>query len=239
MKSGLPGTIFTQMRKDIIRGDYPIGSRLPAERDLAQKYEANRFAIREALAMLVQSGFAVTHPQSGTYVRDFNREGSVDTLVQVLRVKKTIDRRTLESLLKFRFVTETEAAYEAALRATPADIDVLEANLERKKSHLDNAKALAEGDYEFHRMIITLSGDIISRLIFQSFKPVYSFFSEYFYAISGAPEGSLEHNLKLLKALKKKDAAASRKAMGNVLKFAEKKVFEALSNEKASGIRMI
>jgi len=238
MKSGLPGKIFSDMRKDIIVGAYPVGSRLPPERDLVGKYRASRFAVREAIAMLTQSGFVVTHPQSGTYVRDFNREGSVETLVQVLRAQKTIDRQTLESMLKFRFVTETEAAGEAALRIRESDIALLDANLEKKKRHLKDAAVLAECDYEFHSAIITISGDIISRLVFQSFKPVYFFFSEFFYSIDGAPGISLDLNLKLLKALKRKDAAASRKAMGNVLKFAEKKVYEAIRSGSTTGIRL-
>ncbi len=226
------------MLNDIIGGAYPAGGKLPPERELVQKYKASRFAIREAIAMLAQGGFVVTHPQSGTYVRDFNREGSVDTLVQVLRIRKTIDRQTLDSLLKFRFVTETEAAGVAALRVTLDDIAYLEANLEKKKEHFRDAAALAEGDYDFHRTIITISGDIISRLVFQSFKPVYSFFTEFFYSIPGAPEASLELNLKLVRALKRKDVAASRKAMGGILKFAGKKVYEALQSGKSKMIRL-
>ena len=237
MNRGLPGKIFSDMRNDIIMGACPIGGRLPTERELAQKYKASRFAIREAIAMLAQSGFVVTHPQSGTYVKDFNQEGSVETLVQVLRVRKTIDRKTLESLLKFRYVTETEAAGEAALRVSQGDIESLEANLARKREHLRDVAVLAECDYDFHSAIITLSGDIISRLVFQSFKPVYSFFSEFYYAIAEAPEASLELNLKLVRALKRRDPAASRKAMGHVLKFAEKKVYEALKGGNSTMIR--
>lgn len=238
MKSGLPVKIFRDMRNDIIVGAYPVGSRLPPERELVGKYKASRFAVREAIAMLTQNGFVVTHPQSGTYVRDFNREGSVETLVQVLRAQKTIDRQTLESLLKFRFVTETEAAGEAALRIQRSDIAYLEANLDKKKRNPKDAAVLAECDYDFHSTIITISGDIISRLVFQSFKPVYFFFSEFFYSIDGAPGMSLELNLKLLKALNRKDAAASRKAMGNVLKFAEKKVYQAIRSGNSTGIRL-
>lgn len=231
MKKGLPGKIYGDMLKDIITGAYAIESKLPPERELVQKYKASRFAIREAIAMLAQSGFVVTQPQSGTYVRDFNREGSVETLVQVLRVKKTIDRQTIESLLRFRFVTETEAARRAALHIQESDIGYLESSLEKKKRHLKNAAVQAECDYDFHRAVITISGDIISRLVFQSFKPVYAFFAELFYSIEGMPDASLELNLKLLKALKRKDQDASRKAMGNILKFAEKKVYEAVKSE--------
>ncbi|MEE9910110.1 MAG: GntR family transcriptional regulator [Deltaproteobacteria bacterium] len=238
MKKGLPGRIYSDMLNDIIKGAYPVESKLPPERELVQKYKAGRFAIREAIAMLAQSGFAVTHPQSGTYVRDFNREGSVDTLVQVLRVKKTIDRPTIESLLRFRFVTETEAAGRAALHIQESDIEHLESGLERKKRYLKEAAVLAECDYDFHRAVITISGDIISRLVFQSFKPVYSFFAELFYSIEGMPEASLELNLKLMKALKRKDQDASRKAMGNILKFAEKKVYEAVKSGNSGKVRL-
>lgn len=238
MNRGLPGKIFSDMRNDIIMEATPVGGKLPPERELVQKYKASRFAIREAIAMLAQGGFVVTHPQSGTYVRDFNQEGSVETLVQVLRVRKTIDRKTLESLLKFRFVTETEAAGEAALRVSQSDIESLEANLARKKGHLQDIAVLAECDYAFHSAIITLSGDIISRLVFQSFKLVYSFFSEFYYSIAGAPEASLELNLKLVRALKRRDPAASRKAMGHILKSAEKKVYDALKGENSRMIRL-
>ncbi|HLZ19548.1 MAG TPA: GntR family transcriptional regulator [Smithellaceae bacterium] len=224
MNKGLPGRIHSDMLNDIIKGVYPVASKLPPERELVQKYKASRFAIREAIAMLAQSGFVVTHPQSGTYVRDFNREGSVETLVQVLRVKKTIDRPTIESLLRFRFVTETEAAGRAALHIQESDIVYLESSLERKNRYLKEAAVLAECDYDFHRAVITISGDIISRLVFQSFKPVYSFSAELFYSMEGMSDASLELNLELLKALKRKDQAASGKAMGHILKFAEKKV---------------
>ena len=228
MKKGLPGRILDDIRTDIIREAYPIGSRLPSERELSHKYGASRFAVREAIAVLAQGGFVETHPQSGTFVRDFFRDGSLETLVQVLRVRRAIDRQTLESLLGFRLITETSAAGEAALRITDDEAECLRKNLERKQSHLDNITVLTECDFDFHFSIIGISGNIISRLVFQSFKPVYSFFTEFFYSIKGAPEASLRLNMKLLGALTRGDAAASRKSMEEILKYGEKKVFEAI-----------
>jgi len=38
--------------------------------------------------------------------------------------------------------------------------------------------------------------------------------------------------------LKRRDAAASRRAMGNVLRFAEKKVYEAIRSGNSTGIRL-
>ena len=228
MKKGLPGKILEEMRDDIIREAYPIGTRLPSERELSQKYGASRFAVREAIAVLAQGGFVETHPQSGTYVRDFFRYGSLDTLVQVLRVRKAIDRQTLESLLNFRLITETTAAAEAALRVTDDELEYLKKNLEYKKSHLGDIAALSESDFDFHYTIIGISGNTISRLVFQSFRPVYGFFTEFFYSIRGVPESSLKLNMKLLAALGRHNAVASRKAMEETLMFGEKKVYEAI-----------
>lgn len=230
MNPGLPGRIFNDMQADIIRNVYPVGSKLPPERDLALKYEASRFAVREAIAMLAQSGLVITHPQSGTFVKDFENTGSLETLVQILRIRRSIDRPTLESLLNFRLTTETAAAGEAACRVTESDIEYLERNLEIKKEHLSDVPVLTECDFDFHYTIINISGNIINRLVFQSFRPIYSFFTEFFYSIDGTAEASLKLNQKMLKALKSRDSDASKKAMTAILKFGEKKVYEAIKD---------
>ena len=228
MNSGLPGKIFDDMQTDIIRGVYPVGSKLPPERDLSKKYGASRFAVREAIAMLAQGGLVETQPQSGTYIRDFQVNGSLDTLVRSLRVKRTIDRQTLDSLLKFRYTTETAAAHDAALRAGEADIAYLEKNLEMKSNHLRDIQVLTECDFDFHYTIIALSGNLISRLVFKSFEPIYSFFTEFFYSLDGAAEMSLQLNRKLLRALARKDATASQRAMAAILRFGERRVYNAI-----------
>lgn len=199
----------------------PIGIKLPTERELAELYGAGRFAVREAIAML---------SQSGTYVKDFYGDGSLDTLVQTLRVRRTIERQTLESLLQFRVTVETSAAAEAAQRITSADIAYLSANLQRKEDNLGNIAVLTECDYDFHYKIIFVSGNIVSKLVFQSFKPIYSFFTEYFYSLPGAPQRSLDLNLKLLEALKQGNKESSYKAMEAILHFAEKRIFESIDD---------
>ena len=228
MGSGLSSKIFNQIRTDIINKIYPIGSKLPTERELADMYEASRFAVREAIAMLSQSGFVETYPQSGTYVKDFYCDGSLDTLIQTLRIRRIIDRQTLDSLLKFRFTTETNAAAEAALRVTTADIEYLTRNLKMKEEHLADIAVLTRCDYDYHDKIIAVSGNIISKLVFQSFKPIYSFFTEFFYSLADAPKTSLALNLELLEALKKGDRQSSSEAMGAILKFGEEKIYESI-----------
>ena len=232
MGSGLPAKIFEEIRKDIINEVYPIGSKLPPERELATRYSASRFAVREAIAMLGQSGFVKTHPQSGSYILDFYKDGSLETLVQTLRIRRAIDRQTLDSLFKYRYTTETSAAADAAIRISDKDIFYLNETLKQKSINLQNINTLADLDYDFHFRVITVSENIINKLIFQSFKPIYYFFTEFFYSLSGAAKNSLELNYSLLETFKKRNPELASGAMGDILKYGEKRVYKAIDERE-------
>jgi DNA-binding FadR family transcriptional regulator len=224
----LADRIFEGMRNDIVLGVYPVHSRLPSERDLVEKYNASRFAVREAISRLIQSGFVITQPQSGTYVVDFVHEGSIETLVQVLRIRRTIDAETMKSLMQFRLQTESQAAVDAARHIQDSDIEYLTDILRRKRENGASVEKLVEADYLFHHRIILLSGNRITQLIFKSFQPVYMFFTEFFYSLDDAAASSLRLNEKLLRALTVRDAAGAGKAMTEILKNGERKVLAAI-----------
>ena len=54
--------IAAELRDEILRGGYRPGDRLPSERDLSQRFEVHRGAVREALKKLEQLGVAVILP---------------------------------------------------------------------------------------------------------------------------------------------------------------------------------
>ena len=47
---------------DILVGRYHAGERLPSERDLVSRFDANRGAVREAMAKVAQLGLAQVQP---------------------------------------------------------------------------------------------------------------------------------------------------------------------------------
>lgn len=51
-------------------GDWPPGHRLPAERDMADRWGVAYLTIRRAMAVLRERGLIVSVQGRGTYVRD-------------------------------------------------------------------------------------------------------------------------------------------------------------------------
>ena len=56
------------IREDIKAGSFLHNDRLPPERELAERFDAARGTIREALKRLEESGWVVRRAGSGTYV---------------------------------------------------------------------------------------------------------------------------------------------------------------------------
>jgi GntR family transcriptional regulator, transcriptional repressor for pyruvate dehydrogenase complex len=61
--------IAEQLRRLIAAGEYPLGSRLPPERDLAAQLGVSRPSVREALIALEVEGLVEVRMGSGIYVK--------------------------------------------------------------------------------------------------------------------------------------------------------------------------
>ncbi|WP_159545175.1 GntR family transcriptional regulator [Streptococcus halichoeri] len=60
--------IHDTLKKDIDKGIWPIGHRLPSERDLADTFQVSRMTLRQAITLLVEEGILERRIGSGTYV---------------------------------------------------------------------------------------------------------------------------------------------------------------------------
>lgn len=62
--------IYDQLRREILVGKHPPGSRLPASRRLAADFGVARMTVQAALAQLITEGVIVTRPGAGTFVSE-------------------------------------------------------------------------------------------------------------------------------------------------------------------------
>src|SRR3954447_8741006 len=56
------------LRKDIVDGVYPVGSQLPTEHELCERFAVSRYTIREALRRLREDNLVSSRPRTGTLV---------------------------------------------------------------------------------------------------------------------------------------------------------------------------
>ena len=119
--------IGEDLREQIVQGHYPVGSRLPPERNIAEKYGVSRTIVREALLMLELQGTVDIRQGSGVYVMRIPLENEDE------------EERFFNSdigpfeMLQARQLLESNIAAFAAKMATKADIDNLKRILEQEQ----------------------------------------------------------------------------------------------------------
>ena len=60
--------IYENLKRDIERGDYAPGARLPSESELCRAYGVQRDTVRHAMKKLVDEGLVFKHPGRGSFV---------------------------------------------------------------------------------------------------------------------------------------------------------------------------
>ncbi|OBG66540.1 MULTISPECIES: GntR family transcriptional regulator [unclassified Mycobacterium] len=60
--------IARTLRKEIVDGVYPVGSQLPTEHQLCERFAVSRYTIREALRRLRDDNLVASRPRAGTRV---------------------------------------------------------------------------------------------------------------------------------------------------------------------------
>ncbi len=126
-------------------------SRLPPERDLAERLRISRSTLRQAITTLVQSGHLVSvrGRAGGTFVAERPPLGQ-DVAAEVLG-------DGARAVLDFRVAVETGAAVLAAERAAPSDLD----RLDQLTAQMDAAVEFEDyrrADVRFHIGIAEASG---------------------------------------------------------------------------------
>lgn len=119
--------IGEDLRAQIMQGLYPVGSRLPPERNIAETYGVSRTIVREALLMLELQGTVDIRQGSGVYVTRVPAENEAEE-----EAFFSSDIGPFE-MLQARQLLESNIAAFAAKMATKADIDNLKRILEQEQ----------------------------------------------------------------------------------------------------------
>ncbi len=144
-KTRIYEAVVAQLGQLIHEGKLKPGDRLPTERQLASQLQVSRASLREALRGLELQGLVVSRQGSGTFIAGLGPE-------ELLRAFNglTEQEQSLREIFEVRLLLEPPIAALASQRATPNDLERLEAALREQEERSQRDESVAEQDVAFH-----------------------------------------------------------------------------------------
>lgn len=196
--------------KEIASGKYPIGARLPAERELASLYNVSRPTVREAIIALEVQGLVEVKIGSGAYVRRLPGKDDLPGF-----------NITAFELTEARLLFESEAAALAATQVSDEELAEIAQLVEDIARENQDPAGTDQADRAFHLAIAKATRNTA---IFEAIEHLWDL-------RKSSPEAALLHakartaNVKpvveehtaILDGLRAHDPASARSAMRNHL----------------------
>jgi GntR family transcriptional regulator, transcriptional repressor for pyruvate dehydrogenase complex len=204
--------LATEVRSQIIAGKLSAGQPLPNEARMAEEFGVSRPLVREALAHLRAQGFVETISGRGTFVQHPSQSDLADAFAHQL-VLGPGPGPSADDLYEARGAIEMVSAELAAQRATEDSIEALERLLGAMKDSRDDAAAYTAADVGFHVEVAraTLNPLLPTLLAPMARLIVEGVFESY--STSDAVRLGITGHTRILRAIKRGDPAAARRAM--------------------------
>ncbi len=200
----------------LVEGSWGAGTRLPAERTLAEMLGVSRNTVREAILALKTRGLLASRRGSGVFVTE-----RLQTAVASPWRQLVVDHPDMRwDTLEFRRELEVATAHYAAMRATQDDLSMLAAVVERLEHAYASGNKQEEhrADADFHEAIAQASHNSMFLYLHSSMvrmlREHISFNLEGLDDPSGKVTARLrEQHLRIWDAIRNHQAEAARKAM--------------------------
>jgi DNA-binding FadR family transcriptional regulator len=217
--------IAEQVRQLMASGEFALGSRLPAERDLALQLGVSRPSVREALIALEVEGMIEVRTGSGIYVRQNSAVKSTASAAE-LDDNTPANWGPLE-VMSARILVEAEVAALAAANAQKGDLKAIKSGLQQMKLEAARDEVPRQGDEAFHEAIAQACGnsvllDTVQRYWMARNGPLFERLGDYFEHPASWQTAIAEHQ-EVMHAIEARDSSAARKAMQKHLKQAHKR----------------
>lgn len=140
--------IADSLRRDIERGRFRPGDRLPSEAELTRQHSVSRTVVREAVALLRSDGLVEARKGAGVFALDPQQARR--------RPFATLDMERLSGvieLFELRSAFEIRSAALAAARRSPAQIEAIVAAHQGVARCFESGRSTREADFEFHLAI--------------------------------------------------------------------------------------
>ena len=199
--------IAMQIKAHIESGEFSVGARLPAERELAQQLKVSRPSVREALIALEVEGLVEVKTGAGVFVCERRRRPFSST---------TSSEGPIEIMLA-RSLIEGDIAARAATKMRNADIKELERIVKAMSPSPTDQESCLPSDRAFHLYIAEKAGNsVLVRFVAELFDarhtPLSVQFGKHFENARTWMLAVAEHH-EIVKAFASRDSLAAKRAM--------------------------
>lgn len=201
--------VMEQIRELIASGEYGVGDKIPTENELAETFGIGRSSIREALKVFNYLGILESKAALGTFVSDRTNISSEalswaillgqNELYEIIEIRGALETWTLLKI-------STDTVHNPSLVSDLAS--QLESVVDNFKTAISNnsIEELIKADYEFHRVLISYSGnslfttiyDLLREFMFEEIKATYINYDNHEFAI--------DEHMKIIESIKSGNA---------------------------------
>ncbi len=222
--------VVNALGRAIIAGDYPVGTILPGDAELAARFKVSRTVLREAMKTLTAKGLVVPRARIGTRVTPNTQWNLFDSDILTWHFAVGINEEFLLHLSEVRLAFEPHAAALAARHASEADIGDMMRLAQAMGDAGHTAETLAVADLKFHLSVLDASrnpmlrtvGSLIEAALVGAFK----------LSSTAADHGRIEDvaatHIRIVEAIGRRDEDGARRAMENVIRDGRDRVMKTL-----------
>lgn len=158
------------LRKEIVDGVYPVGSQLPTEHELRERFGVSRYTVREALRRLRDDNLVSSRPRAGTLV--VAREASNSYAQEVMSIN---DLLAFAAGAQFAIETNTPVILDDELAAHTGLPVGSEWLVVRGTRRADSNEPICRTEYYIHRSFAA-----VGRLLQRHNGPIFPLIEDLF-----------------------------------------------------------
>lgn len=197
----------------ILNEDFPPGSILPAERELATKLGVTRPTLRETLQRLERDGWVNIQQGKSTRVNDYWKDGGLNVLNALVQYSEKLPPNFIPNLLHVRLVL-APAYTRRAVENSPSQVsDYLMDYINLTDHH----EEFASFDWRLHYTLTIASGNPIYTLILNGFAGFYEQMARIYFDHADTRNASRDFYRSLYEAVKQNDPVTAENITRNTM----------------------
>lgn len=164
--------LYERMTSLIGGGAFAEGSRLPAESELARRFNVSRPMVREVLSRLRENGIIVSRKGAGSFVQGLSGDPAERSALCFAPISSLAQIR---QCYDFRMAVEGEAAFWAAQNRSAETLVEMRDALDRLEDAIARRVVGMDADRDFHLAVARASANDFFRTAMNALRPSIAF----------------------------------------------------------------